>query len=143
MILLGILAVTALPRFIGPSSFSAYSVRSEFISALRQLQQQAISNTDQCYRMDVTPAGYQSEASTDCVNNFVAVNPRLPWADNTRVLRVYSFNGVGTDNFVVNVSQNGTIQFGANQSCNGCSINVVAGDKVNIGISTEGYIYAR
>lgn len=35
MILIGILAVTALPRFIGPTSYSAYSLRSEFLAELR------------------------------------------------------------------------------------------------------------
>ncbi len=138
MVLLGILAVTALPRFIGTSSFSAYSVRSEFISALRQLQQQALSNTDQCYRMNVTQAGYQAEVSASCDTTYQALNPlslstsRIEWPNGTQV----QFASSGAESFVLNFDRQGITQ-----ACNGRCINIIAGDSVGIDISAEGYIY--
>jgi MSHA pilin protein MshC len=59
MILIGILAVSALPRFIGSSSYSAYSLRNEFLAELRAVQALALNNTDRCYRIGVTPSQYQ------------------------------------------------------------------------------------
>lgn len=59
IILIAILSVTVLPRLFTQSSYSAFSLRNEFMAELRQVQQRALNNTDRCYRIAVSSVGYQ------------------------------------------------------------------------------------
>ncbi len=63
VILLGIISVTALPRFLGKSGVEETTVQDQMISVLRRMQTQAMQRTDNnCHSLQLTtsqlvPAG--------------------------------------------------------------------------------------
>lgn len=142
MILIGILAVSALPRFIGSSSYSAYSLRNEFLSELRAVQQLALNNTDRCYRIGVTPTQYQvshftARTAATCSGAVSRVaEPQLLTGGARLVLLSNS-----SDSFNIDFDINGRVQLNcaANNNC----IQAVADDSVMLAISAEGYVYAN
>lgn len=142
IILLGILAVTVLPRLFSQSSYSAFSLRNEFMAELRHVQQKALNNTDRCYRVAVSATGYQvsqfaSRDTAGCTGVALAPNP----------LSTQTFKGgsklVLTSNdathFNLDFDMHGRVLLG----CHGPCIKVVANDTVVINIASEGYIYAN
>ncbi|WP_019528132.1 type IV pilin protein [Dasania marina] len=56
MVLLGVLAVAAIPSFTGTNDFSAYSAQDQIIAAARMAQQRAMydRNPSSCYFLDIT-----------------------------------------------------------------------------------------
>ncbi|GIU25809.1 MSHA biogenesis protein MshC [Shewanella hafniensis] len=142
IILISILAVVVLPRLFTQSSYSAYSLRNEFISELRQVQQKALNNTDRCFRVTVSGTGYQvSQFSTRngavCSGTALSPNP----------LYTEAFQGGAQLVLVSTNSSNFSLDFDIDGStslaCNGSCINVIANDTVMINVSSEGYIYAN
>ncbi|MBB1425626.1 type II secretion system protein [Shewanella sp. SG44-2] len=139
IILLGILAVAVLPRLMSDSSFSAYSLRSEFISELRHVQLKAIQNTDQCYQIDVTSSGYtlrhfSGRAVNVCINQ-------------VRIEQQQSFSGNAHIALTSNASQAFSITFDSlgrmlSPACSGHCFNAVADETLAIAVESEGYIYA-
>lgn len=142
IILISILAVVVLPRLFTQSSYSAYSLRNEFISELRQVQQKALNNTDRCFRVTVSGTGYQ-------VSQFSARNGAVcsGTALSPNPLYTQAFQGGAQLVLVSTNSSNFTLDFDINgrlfPSCNGDCIRVTANDTVMINISPEGYIYAK
>lgn len=142
IILISILAVVVLPRLFTQSSYSAYSLRNEFISELRQVQQKALNNTDRCFRVTVSGTGYQ-------VSQFSARNGAF--CDGTALSPnpLYSqvFQGGAQLVLVSTNSSNFSLDFDINGrpslACNGPCISVIANDTVMINVSSEGYIYAN
>jgi MSHA pilin protein MshC len=142
MILIGILAVTALPRFIGPSSYSAYSLRSEFLAELRLVQQLALNNTDRCYRLSVTANQYQLSHFTNrtgpsCSGAITRVDEPQPLTGGARLVLIDS----NSDSFNIDFDINGRPQLKCNAN-NNC-IQTVADESLVIAISAEGYMYAN
>ncbi|MBS0043014.1 type II secretion system protein [Shewanella sp. M16] len=142
IILISILAVVVLPRLFTQSSYSAYSLRNEFISELRQVQQKALNNTDRCFRVTVSGTGYQvSQFSTRngavCSGTALSPNP----------LYTQAFQGGAQLVLVSPNSSDFSLDFDIDGStslaCNGPCINVIANDTVMINVSSEGYIYAN
>ena len=142
IILISILAVTVLPRLFTQSSYSAYSLRNEFIAELRQVQQKALNNTDRCFRVTVSGTGYQvsqfsSRNGAVCSGTALSPNP----------LYTQAFQGGAQLVLVSTNSSDFTLDFDINgrlfPSCNGDCIRVTANDTVMINISSEGYIYAK
>ncbi|WP_181159890.1 MULTISPECIES: prepilin-type N-terminal cleavage/methylation domain-containing protein [unclassified Shewanella] len=142
IILISILAVTVLPRLFTQSSYSAYSLRNEFIAELRQVQQKALNNTDRCYRLAVSSSGYQASqfagrSSTGCTGAAISPDP----------LYVQAFEGGASLALVSNGASGFNIDFDTNGrpslGCNGHCIKVTANETVIINISSEGYIYAN
>jgi MSHA pilin protein MshC len=139
MIVIGIIAVAVLPRLMSDSSFSAYSLRSEFISELRQVQLKAIQNTDQCYQIDVTSSGYtlrhfSGRAASLCTNQ-------------VRIEQQQTFSGNAHVALTSNASQVFSITFDSlgrmlSPACSGHCFNVVADETLAIAVESEGYIYA-
>jgi MSHA pilin protein MshC len=139
MIVIGIIAVAVLPRLMSDSSFSAYSLRSEFISELRQVQLKAIQNTDQCYQIDVTSSGYtlryfSGRAASLCTNQ-------------VRIEQQQTFSGNAHVALTSNASQVFSITFDSlgrmlSPVCSGHCFNVVADETLAIAVESEGYIYA-
>ncbi|MCU8076030.1 type II secretion system protein [Shewanella oncorhynchi] len=142
IILISILAVVVLPRLFTQSSYSAYSLRNEFISELRQVQQKALNNTDRCFRVTVSATGYQ-------VSQFSARNEAV--CSGTALLPnpLYSqaFQGGAQLVLVSPNSSDFSLDFDIDgrlfPSCNGDCIRVTANDTVMINVSSEGYIYAN
>ena len=142
IILISILAVVVLPRLFTQSSYSAYSLRNEFISELRQVQQKALNNTDRCFRVTVSGTGYQvSQFSTR--NGAVCSGPAL----SPNPLYTQAFQGGAQLVLVSTNSSNFSLDFDIDGStslaCNGPCINVIANDTVMINVSSDGYIYAN
>jgi MSHA pilin protein MshC len=142
IILISILAVVVLPRLFTQSSYSAYSLRNEFIAELRQVQQKTLNNTDRCFRVTVSETGYQvSQFSTRngavCSGTALSPNP----------LYSQAFQGGAQLVLVSTNSSNFSLDFDINGrpslACNGPCINVIANDTVVINVSSEGYIYAN
>ncbi|RYV03448.1 MSHA biogenesis protein MshC [Shewanella sp. OPT22] len=137
IILIGILAVVVLPRLIHVSSFSAYSVRSEIISELRTVQQRALSNSDQCYRVAFKSSGYvmmsADRNASDC-NAFIEVGQLTPWKNGVSV------TSNSNQAFDVNFDALGGIKL--SNRCVGKCIKVTADDSVVIELTTAGYISA-
>ena len=139
IILIGIVAVVVLPRFFADSSYSAYSLRNEFISELRQAQLRALNNTDQCFDVNVTSTGYQlrhysARAGSNC-NNVI------------RTEAFQTFTGRASISLTASASQSFTITFDSlgrmlTPSCAGVCFNINADETLQVGVETEGYIYA-
>lgn len=53
IVLIGILAVTLAPRYLGKGGFAEYAVRDQIIAGARMAQQRAMYNHDRCYRLEV------------------------------------------------------------------------------------------
>lgn len=142
IILISILAVVVLPRLFTQSSYSAYSLRNEFISELRQVQQKALNNTDRCFRVTVSDTGYQ-------VSQFPARNGAVCSGTALSPNPLYSqaFQGGAQLVLVSTNSSNFSLDFDINGRpslvCNGPCISVIANDTVMINVSSEGYIYAN
>ena len=142
IILISILAVVVLPRLFTQSSYSAYSLRNEFISELRQVQQKALNNTDRCFRVTVSGTGYQvsqfpARNGAACSGTALSPNP----------LYTQAFQGSAQLVLVSTNSSNFSLDFDINGrpslACNGPCISVIANDTVMINVSSEGYIYAN
>ena len=139
IILIGIIAVVVLPRFFSASSYSAYSLRNEFISELRQAQLRALNNTDQCFDVNVTPTGYQlrhysGRAGNSCTNLI-------------RAEAFQAFSGRASVSLTASASQSFTITFDSlgrmlSPSCAGMCFNINADETLQVGVESEGYIYA-
>ncbi|MCS6160229.1 pilus assembly FimT family protein [Shewanella baltica] len=142
IILISILAVIVLPRLFTQSSYSAYSLRNEFISELRQVQQKALNNTDRCFRVTVSGTGYQvsqfsARNGAACSGTALSPNPLYSQAfQGGAQLVLMSTN---SSNFSLDFNINGRPSL----ACNGPCINVIANDTVMINVSSEGYIYAN
>lgn len=142
IILISILAVVVLPRLFTQSSYSAYSLRNELISELRQVQQKALNNTDRCFRVTVSGTGYQvsqfsARNGAACSGTALSPNPLYSQAfQGGAQLVLMSTN---SSNFSLDFNINGRPSL----ACNGPCINVIANDTVMINVSSEGYIYAN
>jgi MSHA pilin protein MshC len=139
MILIGILAVAVLPRLSSDSSFSAYSLRNEFISELRLVQLQALQNTDQCYQIEVNASGYTLGYFSDRMGNTCS-NP-------VRTEQPQAFSGGAHIALASTASQVFSITFDSlgrliSPACSGHCFNAVADETLAIAVESEGYIYA-
>lgn len=141
IILISILAVTALPRLFSSSSYSAYSLRNEFIGELRRVQQKALNNTDRCYRLVVSDSAYREywaerlTADGSCNAPYVPSSSEQLLAGGAKLALI----SANSNNFDLDFNLNGSLQL----SCDGNCINVIADDTVIIGVSAGGYIYAQ
>jgi MSHA pilin protein MshC len=142
IILISILAVVVLPRLFTPSSYSAYSLRNEFIAELRQVQQKTLNNTDRCFRVTVSETGYQvSQFSTrnEAVCSGTALSPNPLYSQAFQGGAQLVLVSTNSSNFSLDFDINGRPSL----ACNGPCINVIANDTVVINVSSEGYIYAN
>lgn len=142
IILIGILSVTVLPRLFSQSSYSAFSLRNEFMAELRQVQQKALNNTDRCYRVAVSATGYQlsqfaSRNSVGCTGAALAPNPLYIQAFQGGAQLVLTSNNANSFNLDFDINGRPSL------ACNGSCIKVVANETLIINISSEGYIYAN
>ena len=137
IILIAILAVVVIPRLLTTSSYSAFTLRDEFISELRKVQIMAMNNQDRCYRLSVTDTSYQlmrfngacsgSPARTDAPQHFQGgANLAL-------------FNG-GASSFNIEFNRQG-VPLVNGARCNGNCINVLADETLILAIESEGYIH--
>ncbi|BFL82125.1 type II secretion system protein [Shewanella baltica] len=142
IILISILAVIVLPRLFTQSSYSAYSLRNELISELRQVQQKALNNTDRCFRVTVSGTGYQVSqfsARNGAVCSGTALSPNPLYSQAFQGGAQLVLVSTNSSNFSLDFDIDGSTSL----ACNGPCINVIANDTVMINVSSEGYIYAN
>ncbi|MCL1089004.1 type II secretion system GspH family protein [Shewanella profunda] len=142
IILIGILSVTVLPRLFTQSSYSAFSLRNEFMAELRQVQQRALNNTDRCYRIAVSSAGYQmsqfaTRDNAGCTGAALSPSPLYTQAFQGGATLALSSSNASSFNIDFDINGRPSL------ACNGNCIKVIANDIVIINISSEGYIYAN
>lgn len=142
VILIGILSVTVLPRLFTQSSYSAFSLRNEFMAELRQVQQRALNNTDRCYRIAVSSVGYQvsqfaTRDNTGCTG--APLSPEPLYSQAFKGGATLALSSSNASSFNIDFDINGRPSL----ACNGHCIKVIANDIVSINISSEGYIYAN
>lgn len=133
IMLIAILSVVVLPRFFTGSSYSAFTLRDEFIGELRRVQLMAMNNQDRCYGVNVAASDYRMMSyQTDCSSVIVTgTAQKLP--SNT------SINLSGNSDFSLVFNRDGGIT-----SCGaGCVIKVSADDTLDITIESQGYIHGR
>ncbi|MCG9695485.1 type II secretion system GspH family protein [Shewanella sp. Isolate11] len=132
--LIAILAVVVLPRFFNSSSFSAYTLRDEFISELRRVQMMAMNNQDRCYGVEVSANDYRMMAyQTDCTSVIVSGNPQTLPSQSSLTLN-------GSNDFALLFDRHGVI---APTCSSGCIIKVVADESLDLTIESQGYIHGR
>ena len=134
IILIAILSVVVLPRLMTSSSYSAFTLRDEFISELRKTQLMAMNNQDRCYRVDVDADGYQLlrfEHST-CTGTSIS-EPKQGFAGGASLVLIAS----GNSTFNLSFDTSGV----ASLDCSGPCINVIADETLGINIESQGYIH--
>jgi MSHA pilin protein MshC len=77
LVLIGILAVVAAPRFLGTGTFDEYALRDQLTAAARYAQQRAMSDqrAGACYRLQVEAAQFGPQQSTDGGASFRYIGP--------------------------------------------------------------------
>lgn len=71
IVLLGIVSVTALPRFFDKAGVEEATVQDQFISVLRRMQNQAMQQTEAtfCHQLVLTPTQLGYPDSNECLTN--------------------------------------------------------------------------
>lgn len=162
IILLGILAITVVPKFFGSNGFEVYAYRTQMIAVLRLAQQRAMHQTDTtgntintslCHEVTIDASGKQigTPNRNNCTNQFPdGWNPA---------------DGDGRTNDGILISSNHDVTITIENQANprsigfdemgrptgdcitstipGCTINIVGDeDTLTIKIEREGYIHA-
>lgn len=69
IVILGILAVSAAPKFTGRSGFVEQALRDQIISTLRFAQQRAMyDHSGNCYRVVIASSGIQAQRGNTSIN---------------------------------------------------------------------------
>ena len=156
IIVLGILSLTVVPRFFGPSGFSEFAAQQQLQSALRALQTKAMydSSGGYCYRMIFDSSGQtigptvatysSSTAVASCANNIASDAP------DEMSLKDAQLSGVGvTFSALDGGAAFSHIQFDAmgmpytsvGSCAGGCEIAITGEQSARICIGAQGYIY--
>ncbi|MPY25889.1 type II secretion system protein [Shewanella psychropiezotolerans] len=136
IMLIAILSVVVLPRLMTSSSYSAFTLRDEFISELRKAQLLAMNNQDRCYRVDVDADGYQLRRfDNNTCTGTSRTEAKQAFSGGASLMRA------SDDNNTFNVSFN--ISGISNMGCSGTCINVIADETLTINIESQGYIHGR
>ncbi|WP_153913854.1 type II secretion system protein [Shewanella sp. TC10] len=143
ILIVGIIAVFVIPKLLPESSYSAYTLRNEFISELRQVQIKALNNSDRCYRISVSSDGYQLTTYSHNINNAFAgcINAQLIRTDTKQ-----DFSGGA----IIELASNGSTSFSmdfdnlgrSTLGCNGTCFVVKADETLGIAMESEGYVHA-
>ncbi len=134
IMLIAILSVAVMPRFFTSSSYSAYTLRDEFISELRRVQLMAMNNQDRCYGVNVTADEYHMMVyENNCANVLVTGTAQSMPQGSSLTLN-------GNNAFALTFNTDGAIA----SSCNsGCTIKVIANETLDLKIESQGYIHGR
>lgn len=146
IVLIAILATTALPKFFSSDSFEAHTFRTSLISALRLTQQRAMQQTNStyCHQIIIASDGasYGVPDRTDCA---VTTFPMGWQPDATGLILDDSYSTTFQINGVANPGQISFDNMGVPQDdcASGCLINISSSlETVQIQIESQGYIHA-
>ncbi|MCL1057132.1 type II secretion system GspH family protein [Shewanella gelidimarina] len=140
IILIAILSVVVIPRLFTASSYSAFTLREEFIAELRKVQIMAMNNQDRCYRLSVTPTQYQvSRFNTRYNSGCKGTLVRTDTAQSFQGGAALKLDGISS--FKVEFDGRGVPSLDCSHSQAKC-ITVEADETQWIAIESEGYIHA-
>ena len=142
IIIIGVLAVTVLPRFTGTDGFEEYSYRTQAISILRNAQLRAMNqtnNTCNAILIDNKNLGIPDNGSCngfssnfgDRDNDFTRVTELKITSDNIQ------FSTVAPNN-TITFDKQGVPSCGSN-----CTIEIRGSETLRILIEPQGYIHAQ
>ncbi len=147
LVIIGILAVSAVPVFFDNSGTQSQVVRQQAMSILRSIQQQAMQNTDKSLQLEVllevtqTTLGvppYNNENNLQ-ISNIEGVNFSLSYSGSGVLPATIAFDALGRP-----VVFNGSGKE-VNRCASACTITISERSGVErvIGINKEGFIDAR
>jgi len=142
ILLIAILSVVVLPRLMTSSSYSAFTLRDEFVSELRKAQLLAMNNGDYCYRIAVDTTGYQLQGfdNTGCTGTAKLTETKQNFEGRASLELIEG----SKNSFNVNFDRQGlVITDSASSGCAGACIKVIADETLTINIEREGYIHGR
>lgn len=158
VLVLGIMALAAAPRFLSTDSFAEYALQQRLQTALRTIQIQSMYDTrpNFCYKLNFasgTSPGFgvptnnfqQGNQSLSCSNGIDYSLPRYLRSDSTEL---------SDDNIIIRALDSGLsinfIEFNAlgqpssdRGSCAaGCEISFIGSEQASLCISSQGYVHA-
>ncbi|ACA88659.1 pilus assembly FimT family protein [Shewanella woodyi] len=139
IILIAILSVVVLPRMLTNSSYSAFTLRDEFISELRKAQLLAMNNQGRCYRVAVDPQGYQLQR----FSNLACTTVTAPTESKRQFEGGANLTLISSASSSFNVDFSGDSDGVSSLACSGACINVIADETLTISIESQGYIHGR
>ena len=145
LVLIGILAATAVSKFTGSATFEAYTFRTSLISALRLTQQRAMQQTDTstgyCHQIIIENKRYGVPDRTNCsVTSFP--NPFIPDytgmdLTDSRYEVTFAIDGGGS---AISFDSMGRPK---SDCSGGCTLSISSTvETLKIKIESEGYIHA-
>ncbi|MBV7317387.1 Tfp pilus assembly protein FimT/FimU [Shewanella sp. NIFS-20-20] len=134
IMLISILSVTVLPRLLSTDSVSAYTVRDELVAELRKVQLMALNNSDRCYRVAISPLGYQVLHYSDACGGTLARSESVQAFERDTIV---TFNATGSRHVDLDFNNLGQVS----PSCAGPCLTITASDIVGISIESQGYIH--
>ncbi|QUM78269.1 prepilin-type N-terminal cleavage/methylation domain-containing protein [Moritella sp. 24] len=152
ILLTGILAATAIPKFIGQDGFETETYRDQLLQLTKTVQQQAMScgeacrstrvdNPYACNRVVITPSrfGIPTNCGSTLPNTFAA--PHLGMSITEAATTSVNFsisNTIGTTVIEFN-------SFGVESGCDvnnlGCTIYIKGSDTLQLNIEAQGFIH--
>ncbi len=141
IIVIGILAVSIIPRFDGTDAYEANTHRAQLISALRLTQQRAMQQTSDtfCNHLLIEEKQYGVPDRTDC-SIIIFPSSWVPDATGHVVDTRYNIT-FSTSPKIIGFSSMGRP---LNDCAGGCTISVNSEDEtLDIIVKSEGYIHAK
>jgi len=145
IILLGIMAATAIPKLVGNDGFEAQAYRDQLVQLLKTVQQQAMSCDDACRSGRETNPYACNKVIIDTDRFGVPVNCNdtdLPTNFNAPQL---GMSQTEADSSAIRFSPH-TIEFdsrGIASNCAGCNISIIGEQTLLIRIESQGYIHEQ
>lgn len=140
LIILGILAATAVPKFLSNRGFSEFSYRADVIAKLRLMQLKAMQQTDtslsHCRQILVTATRLGIPDDCDGSPSFTS-----NWKASETGVVILAQDNVS---FATSIS-NGRFSFdafGRPVGCGPCNITISGEQTITVRIEKEGYIHA-
>jgi MSHA pilin protein MshC len=134
LVIVGILAVTVIPKLLGTSTFASYAVRDQLITQLRLAQIRALHDNSSCYSVLITATQYGIPVATPCAASFDPSDNPIDIEPNVAIT-IGAASGVDVQFDNMGRPLNG--------NCNGgCDIAVAGQETLVVRVESEGYIHA-
>jgi MSHA pilin protein MshC len=159
MVILGVLAIYAAPKFSGASGYSEYTYQNRLISVLRNMQVRAMqdSRPSFCHRINFISTSAQvafgpastnytagNEAAT-CATSIDFNSPEFLRTSATEILESSVSMTAVDDSTVINAidfNSFGSPQTAVSNCCAGCRVSFSGQAAVHVCIDSEGFIHA-
>jgi MSHA pilin protein MshC len=134
LVIVGILAVTVIPKLLGTSTFASYAVRDQLITQLRLAQIRALHDNSNCYSVLITSTQYGIPFVTKCAATFD------PSDDPVDIESGVTVTIGGAANVDVQFDNMGRP---VNGDCDGgCDVIISGEESLTVRVESEGYIHA-